>query len=441
MLVVVGAVLAALGSGAEVSYLTEPVERGDLRTTVTATGTLNAVVTVKVGSQLSGQIAELPADFNDEVKKGQPIAKLDPQTFAARAREAEAALDVAKATVAIERASVDKAAAEEANARAALAVAEARSEGARVKADDAQRELQWRRSLLERATVAQSDVDRALADSRSADALLRATEGELEVQKSAIRAAAASRAMAEADLQHARAAVKQHAAALDQAEVELGRTVIRAPIDGVIIGRDIDRGQTVAAAMEAPTLFTIAQDLRQMEVHAKIDEADIGRIIVGQRAGFTVDAYPEREFVGTVAQIRKAPEVTQNVVTYTVLISADNPDLLLLPGMTAIVQIAVKEVQNVLRLPNAALRFHPPNETAVRAEAAAGADAVDRGTPAMVWVLDDARHATPVQIAIGDSDARATELVAGPLAEGEQVIVGAMTTAAGRSFLGVPLGF
>jgi HlyD family secretion protein len=375
-----------------------------------------------VGSQLSGQIAEVLVDFNDQVKKGQPIAKVDPQSFAARVRQAEAALEVAKATIAIERASVDKAAADEANAAAALTVAEAQMESARVKAADAERELKSRRTLMKSATIASSEVDRALAESRSAEALLRAAEGQLEVQKSAVRGAQAGHAMAEADLQHADAAVKQQRAALDEAEVELARTVIRAPVDGVVVSRDIELGQTVAATMEAPTLFTVAQDLRMMEVHASIDEADIGRILMGQPVDFTVDAYPEHSFAGTVAQIRKAPEVTQNVVTYTVVIAAENPDLLLLPGMTAIVHILVEEVHDVLKVPNAALRFRPPPEVAVRE--ATAAEAPVKGAPGIVWVENQDGAATPVRVGLGASDTSASELLAGPLNEGDKVIVG-----------------
>ena len=431
--------LALSRAQTKVTYLTAPVERGDLRTMVTATGKLDAVVKVKVGSQLSGQIAEVLVDFNDEVKKGQPIAKLDPQTFAARVREAEAALEVAKATVAIEHASVDKAAADDANAAAALTVAEAQTESARVKAADARRELEWRRALLKSATIASTEVDRALAESKSAEALLRASEGQLEVQKSAVRAAQASHTMADADLEHASAAVKQQQAALDEAEVELARTVIRAPIDGMVVSRDIEPGQTVAATMEAPTLFTIAQDLRQMEVHANIDEADIGRIRMGQSVVFTVDAYPERSFAGKVAQIRKAPEVTQNVVTYTVVIAAENPELLLLPGMTAIVRILVEEVHDVLKVPNAALRFRPPPEVVVRE--ATAAETPVKGAPAVVWVRNQDGVATPVRVGLGASDANASELIGGPLNEGDAVIVGTAPAPQSGWLFGLRLGF
>lgn len=423
--------LAGLGAVAlqegrsEVAYLSAPVQRGDVRTVITATGTLNAVVTVKVGSQLSGQISELRVDFNDEVGKGQALAQLDPQTYAARVREAEAALQVAKATAAIQRAAVDKATADVANAIASRVVTEARAESARIEAEDAERELAWRRTLLERATIAASEVDRALAEAKSALALRRAAEAELLGNASALRAAEAGRAMAEADLQHAEATIRQQEAALDQAEVDLARTVIRAPIDGVVIGRDVDRGQTVAATLEAPTLFTIAQDLRRMEVHAKVDEADIGRIRTGQPAAFTVDAHPRRAFAGVVAQIRKAPEVVQNVVTYTVLISAENPELELLPGMTAVVQIVVDEVADVLTVPNAALRFRPPENAVVSSAAAGTGEAVGRGAPALVWVVDKAGRPAPVRVGLGESDAEATQLTAGPLAEGDQVIVGA----------------
>jgi HlyD family secretion protein len=437
--------LAGLATGllppgrAAPAWLSVPVERGDLRTAITATGTLNAVVTVKVGSQLSGQLAELLVDFNDEVVKGQALAALDAQTYAALVREAEAALAVARATVALQRAALDKARAEVANAQAGGAALEARAESARIDAADAERELAWRRTLLERGTVAASDVDRAVADAGSARALQRAAEAELAVQAATVRAAEAGLAMAAADLQHAEAAVQQQQAALDQAEVDLDRTVIRAPIDGVVIGRDVDRGQTVAATLEAPTLFTIAQDLRQMEVHAKIDEADIGRIRVGQPAGFTVDAHPGREFAGVVAQIRKAPEVVQNVVTYTVLIAAENPELLLLPGMTAIVRILVEEVEDVLKLPSAALRFEPPPEVTVRAASAAEPPAA--GTPAVVWVRAEGGAIAPVLVGLGASDPGASELAAGPLAEGDEVVVG-VAPAADRGWLsGLRLGF
>ncbi|HET6520806.1 MAG TPA: efflux RND transporter periplasmic adaptor subunit, partial [Geminicoccaceae bacterium] len=427
------------------TYLTAPVERGDLVTAVTATGTLNAVVTVEVGSQLSGQIKDLLADFNDEVEKGQPIARLDPETYAARVREAEAALDVAEAGVLIGRAAVARAEADLAGAHAGLAGAAAEIQSAAATRADAARELARKQTLHARGTLADSDVERALAGHDSAAALLRAAEAGRAGREAAVLAAEAALRMAEADLRNARAVVRQRQAELDQAEVDLERTVIRAPIEGVVIGRDVDRGQTVAASLEAPTLFTLARDLREMEVHAKVDEADIGRIRPGQRVAFTVDAYPGRSFEGAVVQVRKAPQVVQNVVTYTVVASAANPDLLLLPGMTALVQIVVGRVAGVLKVPNAALRFRPPEGAAAAAGGgAAGPGAASgetgdlgRGTPAVVWVpRGDGGEAAPLAIGIGASDAAASEVVAGPLGEGRPVIVGtAADDDGGGSFL------
>jgi HlyD family secretion protein len=193
----------------------------------------------------------------------------------------------------------------------------------------------------------------------------------------------------------------------------------------VVIGRDVDRGQTVAASLEAPTLFTIAQDLSRMEVHAKVDEADIGQIRVGQRASFTVDAHPGRIFSGTVEQIRKAPEVVENVVTYTVVLSTRNADLVLLPGMTAIIQVVVAEVEDVLTVPNAAVRFRPLQSAAVRPVAdAAAATGSANGSPAVIWLLGVGDRPHPVQVALGRSNESATEIVEGSLRAGQEVIVG-----------------
>jgi HlyD family secretion protein len=272
---------------------------------------------------------------------------------------------------------------------------------------------------------------------QSAAAGLRAAEAQVQIAREAVVAAEAGLLMADANLQYAQAAERQHAAELDQAWIDLARTVIAAPSDGVVIGRDVDRGQTVAASLEAPTLFTIAQDLRQMEVHAKVDEADIGQIRVGQRASFTVDAYPGRIFSGTVVQIRKAPEMVENVVTYTVVLSARNPDRVLLPGMTAIVQVVVAEAENVLTVPNAAVRFRPPESDAAWPVANSTAAAVSaNGSPAVVWVLSDGARPRPVRIALGRSNEGATELVDGPLRPGQPVIVGMASTPQDHAWLG-----
>lgn len=410
----------------EATYLTAPVERGDLSTVLAVTGTLSALVTVEVSSQLSGQVAELSADFNDDVTKGDPLAKLDSRTFESEVREAEAALEVAEAVVASERAALEKAEADLANARAGRAVAAAQTESARVKAQEAARDLERKRALAGRATLAQSELDRALAEFESAAALLRGAEAEQRLSEGAILAAEAGYRMAKASLQHAEAAVKQQAAVLEQARIDLARTVITAPIDGVVISRDVDRGQTVAASLEAPTLFTIAQDLRLMEVRASVDEADIGRVRVGQKARFTVDAYPDRTFDALVKEIRKAPQVIQNVVTYTVALSTRNADLALLPGMTAIIRIVVEEAEDVLQVPHAALRYRPADDAAVRAATAGQASAAGRA--AVVWIPSGDDTPVPVDVILGRSNDSATEVVAGRLQEGQPVIVGSGST-------------
>jgi HlyD family secretion protein len=421
----------------EATYLTAAVERGDLSTTITAIGTLNAVETVEVGSQLSGQIAELLVDFNDEVTEGQPLARLDPRTFESEVREADAALEVARAQVLTERATLQTAVSEAASVRSRLKVAEAGVERARAQLAETERALRRKRILAGTQTLARAHVDQATTVNQSAAAGLRAAEAQVEIAREAVVAAEAGLLMADANLLYAQAAEKQHAAELDQARIDLARTVIAAPSDGVVIGRDVDRGQTVAASLEAPTLFTIAQDLRQMEVHAKVDEADIGQIRVGQRATFTVDAHPGRIFSGTVEQIRKASEVVENVVTYTVVLSARNADLVLLPGMTAIIQVVVAEVEDVLTVPNAAVRFRPPQSGMARPAANAAAAAVSAsGSPAVIWLLGVGARPHPVQVALGRSDERVTEIVGGSLRPGQQVIVGTASPAQDRSWFG-----
>jgi HlyD family secretion protein len=446
-LIVAGLIgLAAVGLGvtffgekpSEATFLTAAVERGDLRTTVTATGTLNAVETVEVGSQLSGQVAELLVDFNDEVREGQPLARLDPRTFESEVREGEAGLDAARARVLTQRATLHTAAAELAAKRGGLKIAEARVESVRAQLGETGRDLRRKQVLARTEILAPAHVDQAMTANQSAAADLRAAEAQVEIAKEAVIAAEAGQVMADAELLYAEAGERQQAAELDQARIDLARTLIAAPSDGVVIGRDVDGGQTVAASLEAPTLFTIAQDLRHMEVHAKVDEADIGQIRVGQRASFTVDAYPARIFSGTVEQIRKAPEVVENVVTYTVVLSAQNADLVLLPGMTAMIQVVVEEVENVLKVPNAAVRFQLPDSAAGRPVANAAAAAVSAsGSPAVIWVLGADARPRAVRVTLGRSNESMTELVDGPLRAGQQVIIGTASTSQDHSWLGL----
>jgi HlyD family secretion protein len=352
------------GMDESVSFRTASVERGPIVSAVSTSGTLNAVITVQVGSQVSGQIQELLADFNSEVQAGQVIARIDPETFEAKVRHAQAELEVARANVTIQRAGIERARKELANAVSSLNSARARTEKARVTLVNAKRNLDRRRALFQSGAVSESQIDDAQTVHDQGQAQLKSDEADERAAESLVATREAALKTARAQVDYALEQVRQKEAALNQAEVDLENTFIRSPVDGVVIERAVDIGQTVAASFQAPKLFIIAQDLRRMQVETDVDEADIGRVQVRQEAIFTVDAFAGREFHGHVLQIRKSPRVVQNVVTYTVLVSAENPGLHLLPGMTANIQIIVDERQNALKVPNAALRFKPNGEDA-----------------------------------------------------------------------------
>jgi HlyD family secretion protein len=277
-------------------------------------------------------------------------------------RQAKAELEVARANVTIQRAGIERAQKELANAVSSLNSSRARTEKTRATLIHAKRNLERRRALFGSGAVSESQIDDAQADHDQALAQVRSEEADERAAESSVATREATLKTARAQVDHAVEQVRQREAALNQAEVDLENTFIRSPVDGVVIERAVDIGQTVAASFQAPKLFVIAQDLRQMQVETDVDEADIGRMHMGQEAIFTVDAFTGREFHGRVLQIRKAPRVVQNVVTYTVLVSADNSDLRLLPGMTANTQIIVDERPDALKVPNAALRFKPDDE-------------------------------------------------------------------------------
>ena len=302
-------------------YRMAHVERGGIVSSVTASGTLAAVVTVQVGSQISGQLRDIYADFNSEVKAGELIARLDPATYEAKLKQAEANLMLAKASVKTQKAAVAK---------------------SRANYTNAEKSMKRQRDLARQGVASASALDNA---------------------EMAFNQAQADLNMAEAQVENAEAQVNAQDALVNQARIDLERTFIRAPVDGTVISRDVDRGQTVAASLQAPILFQIAQDLRKMQVEVRVDEADVGRIQPNQRASFTVDSFPGREFHGRVEQIRKASTVVQNVVTYSVLVSTANDDLRLLPGLTANVRIVVDERSDALKIANAALRFRPAGVT------------------------------------------------------------------------------
>lgn len=348
-----------------------PVTRGDIVHEVTAAGTLEAVDTVEVSSQLSGQIAALMADNNSIVRSGSPLAALDTATYEVMVRQAEAALAVAQAQ----------------HREAAAAI-----EGAAARHDEALRDLEVK-TVLTRSGGAQRDAERSQAVAR--------------VQASELAAATAREQLSTANIAAARAS-------LERSRLDLQRATIRSPIDGVVIRRSVELGQTVAASLQAPTLFTIARDLSDMRVNASVSEADIGALRIQQRALFSVDSYPGRTFEGRVLEIRKAPQMVQNVVTYTVMISAPNPDGSLFPGMTADTRIVVEEHKDVLTVPNAALNFRPRKDQANRSEAGKG----------MLWVRSQSSPLHAVPVTLGASSDALTQVVAPGINAGEQVAVG-----------------
>lgn len=353
--------------GADVRYQTAPATRGDLTQAVTATGQLNPVLNVQVGSQISGNIKELFADFNSEVAAGQIVAQLDPATYQATVRQAAADL---------------------ANAEAALELA-------------------------------------------------RLTAGRKEELVAGKAAPAADLDAARASLHQAEATVQLKRANLDRANVDLGRCTIYSPIDGIVISRSVDVGQTVAASLQAPVIFTIANDLRKMQIDANVAEADVGNVAVAQDVDFTVDAFPQLTFRGKVAQVRNAPVTVQNVVTYDTVIAVGNDDLKLKPGMTANVSIIVAQRKDVILIANAALRFRPPDTAktggspgpspAERRARGSGGER-DGGGKRTVYVLKDgAAKPEPVPVTLGISDGVHTE-VAGGLDEGAAVVTAAIAT-------------
>ena len=359
---IVGAYLYTQSGGSAPKFRTQPAVRGPLTSTVSATGNLNAVITVQVGSQVSGQIKELFADFNSQVRRNQLIARIDPSSFEAKVTQAKAELEGADASVLNQRAQVERARADVDNARAALAGAKAQTAKSLVAVLDAKRDLDRKNDLFGKELIARSDLDSSQAAHDSAVAQHDSSRAQEQALTSAIKSSEAQLKVTEAQLQASEATVRQKKAALQQAQVDLDYTFIRAPVDGVVVSRNVDVGQTVAASLQAPTLFTIAQDLTKMQVDTFVDEADIGRIREGQAVTFTVDSFPNESFPGRVVQIRKAPKAVQNVVTYNVVVGVENPEQKLLPGMTANIRVVVDSRPDVLKVANSALRFRPPGE-------------------------------------------------------------------------------
>jgi HlyD family secretion protein len=490
-------------------YLTARVERGNLRNTVTATGTLQAVTTVQVGSQASGTISALYADFNSVVKKGQIVAQLDPAVAKAQVDQARANLQQTRASLAQARAAVT-------NSRAGISDAQAKSLAAKstvqnnqagvsasesnvavlkAQQDDALSLLKQQESLLKSGVIAQRDYDVAMttyktAEARYNQAVAQLNQSKLSEQSSASSGIAQSQAavdQSKAQLQQAQAQVEQNTAqvqqaeaALSLAEVNLSHTTITSPIDGVVVSRDVNVGQTVAASLSAPTLFTIANDLTQMQVIANIDQADIGLVEQAKSVKFAVDAFPGKDFDGTIQEMRLNPVNVQNVVTYNVVINVNNPQQTLKPGMTANLTITIDERNNVLKVPNSALRFRPQNANTQSgntgganaggqgqgrraqgnggngqqgnnaASGNAGANAgggngggdsnfapasapVLPGQTRIVWVMAQDGKPQSRRIKVGLSDGASTEVVEGNLNEGDMVITGQTVSGSGST--------
>jgi HlyD family secretion protein len=338
-------------------YLTSPVEQGRIATTVNATGTVNALVSVQVGSQVSGTIQKLLVDFNSPVQEDQVIAQIDPAPFEAKVSQARANLANNEALVQVSRATVDNNRAAIETAQANLESARATVEKSRVTLADAHRTLERNKELVRRALISQSELDTAQTAYDTAVSQLKLSEAQQAATEGQLKSALAQGRLAEAQYAAARTQVAQAKAALQVAELDLEHTTIRAPVNGIVIVRNVDVGQTVAASLQAPILFLIAQDLTQMQVDTSVSEADIGQLRVGQTAMFTVDAYPHSTFTGKVVQVRHAPITVQNVVTYNAVVQVANPELQLKPGMTANVAFLIAERNNVLKVSNAALRF------------------------------------------------------------------------------------
>lgn len=448
LLLVVAAVAAVFFQGRRASsnneYFTAVVTRGPLKKVVNATGVVQTVVTVPVGSQVSGQVQELFADFNSVVKRGQLLAKLDP-------RNLESAVANSRAQLAAAQARLRSAEAETKTHAANLQSSKANLEAARVTRDNAKLNFDRATELSQKGVASKNDYDTAKANYDSAVA-------RFDQAAASLAQVEAQSASTEAQIAQAKAGLQQAEADLDRSQVNLEYANIFSPVDGVVISRDVDVGQTIAASMSAPTLFSIATDLSEMQVRASVDEADIGSISETAKVTFTVDAYQNDLFPARIAEIRLNPQTVQNVVTYNVILRITNKEMKLKPGMTANIVITVAERDNVLKIPNAALRYRPPDapdpgeelppppSRIVPTSSRSGDDVAlprapgqrwdpdqklrfdavdsDPQRPGRVWVLGPDNKPIERVMVLGITDGAMTEMVSGDLKENEEVIVG-----------------
>lgn len=387
-------------TGKAPQYYTQKVQQGDIQNVVQATGSITAVTTVQVGSQVSGTIQKLYVDFNSHVKKEQVIAQIDPALFQGALLQANADLQDARANLE--------------SAKAALAKAQA---------TEAQTHLDYTRyqELAKDGVVPQQQSDSATAAWQSATADVAAAQSAIAQDQ---------------------AVVQQKAAAVNVAQTNLNYTIIRSPIDGTVVARNVDVGQTVAASLQAPTLFTIAQDLTKMQVYVSTDESDVGAIQIGQRATFKVDAFPTETFTGQISQVRLNATTVQNVVTYTTVVDFDNPQMKLYPGMTAYVNIPVAQADNVLKVPSGALRFTPQVATGTaQGQKSGSARQAKDATLGTIWKLAADKSLQPVQVKLGITDhtfTQVAQVLNGSLTSGDQVVVGSASTSQQKTATNAP---
>jgi HlyD family secretion protein len=377
-------------SGKAPQYYTQKVQQGDIQNVVQATGSITAVTTVQVGSQVSGTIKKLYVDFNSHVTKGQVIAEIDPALFQGTLLQAKADLQDARANLEAAKANLEKA----------------------------------------QAAETQTHLDYTRNDELAKAGVVPAQQ--LDAAKAAWQSAVAAVSAAKAQVTQAAAQEQQKAAAVTVAQTNLDYTVIKSPIDGTVVARSVDVGQTVAASLQAPTLFTIAQDLTKMQVYVSTDESDVGAIHIGQPATFKVDAFPNENFTGRVSQVRLNATTVQNVVTYTTVVDFDNPQMKLFPGMTAYVNIPVAQAENVLKVPNGALRFKPQTASgqSQRQSSGSGRQAKD-STVGTIWKLGADKSLQPVQVKLGITDhtfTQVAQVLSGSLNSGDQVAIGSATS-------------
>jgi HlyD family secretion protein len=393
------------------------IEKGRLVASVAATGTLQPVVSIQVGSQVSGQLKEVLVDFNSVVKKNQLIARIDPESFEYRVRQAQADVDAARAQVATQQANIAAQRAFQSQIEVSLA--------------DARRDFERKEQLAEKKFISISEVDKSRATMNSLAEQVKSAQAQVEV--------------ARANAGSAAAVVKQRDAVLAQARVDLERTAIRSPVDGIVIKRSVDKGQTVAASLQAPELFIIAENLTDLRVDTSIDESEVGKIQLGQKATFTVDAFPGRTFEGQVKQIRKSAQVVSNVVTYLVAISTQNSDLKLLPGMTANVRVVTAVLDDVLKVPNSALRFRPPQKSDDKSdkkteraksgqkEGSANGSGRSKREPGVAKLYRvENNELKVITVKTGASDGQMTEITGEGVAEGVEVVTGVKGGDTGR---------